>query len=202
MFLQANQRARWRNVQNERWHKTILAGNETLPSPSQPVGVTSVTLAEITHFSVGHASPGQLKCFLESPDMSQGYLRHCLLMWVLFLSLYFLPDVPSPTAAELLNPQDINNAQWSLSPCLMLCFRSVRAVWLMPKCPGEKALSEYIQHTCSLSDSNVFYKPPGLKTWAQTGITNTTKSSQPHPLGSVWFKTSPWSLPPLGGFLS
>lgn len=133
MFLQANQRARWRNVQNERWHKTILAGNETLPIPSQPVGVTSVTLAEITHFSVGHAPPGQLKCFLESPDMSRGYLRTCLLMWVLFLSLYFLPDVPSPTAAELLSPK-ISTMHSGPSPLVLCSVSGVSELW--GSCPS------------------------------------------------------------------
>lgn len=200
MFLQANQRASWRNVQNERWHKTILAGNETLPSPSQPVGATSVTLTEITHFAVGHAPPGQLECFLASPLCLGGIYEHACR-----LSAAAVPLVPSrcpfSPCSWTPNPRDISSARRPLSPRLMLCFRCVRAVWLTPKWPGEKALSQYVQHTCSPRDSHVFYKTPGWKPWAHTGITNTSKSSQPHPLGSVWFKTSPWSLRPLGSFL-
>ena len=202
MFQQPNQRASWRNDQNEKGHKTLLGGSETLPSSSQPVGANSVTLAEITHFSLGHAPTGHLKCFLESPGISQVYLWTCLLHLSATAALCLLPDVPSPTAAEFLNPRDIASAQWCLSLCLMLCCKCQSSAAHALVSWRNILVGVYVQHTCSPRDSNVFYEIQGLRTWTQTGITNTSKSSQPHPLGSGWFKTSPWFCLPLGGFLS
>ena len=125
MFLQANQRASWRNVPNERWHKTILAGNETLPSPSQPVGATSVTLTEITHFAVGHAPPGQLKCFLASPVCLGGIYEHACR-----LSAAVVPLVPSRCpfshCSWTPNPRDSSSARRPL-PSSYALFQECRS---------------------------------------------------------------------------
>ena len=80
--------------------KYMGAGNEILPRPSQPVGAPSVPLAEIIHFSVGHAPPGPLRCFLES-----GYVSGASTNMSAHLSAAVVPlfpsRCPSPTAAEL-----------------------------------------------------------------------------------------------------
>lgn len=65
------------------------------------------------------------------------------------------------------------------------------------------------KHPCrSLCTTHLFSKGlqrllgnPRIKD-LNTNWNNTSKSSQPHPLGSGWFKTSPWFLLPLGGFPS
>ena len=200
MFLQANQMASWRNVQNERWHKTILAGNEILPRPSQPVGAPSVPLAEIIHFSVGHAPPGPLRCFLES-----GYVSGASTNMSAHLSAAVVPlfpsRCPSPTAAELWTPK-IPTVHGGPSPLVFALFQECQSCVARAQVAWRKSLVRVRTAYLFSKGLQHLLQNPRMKNLAQTGITNTAKSSPPHPLGSVWFKTSPWSLPPLGGFLS
>lgn len=106
--------------------KLFLKSNGTLPSLSQSVRVNGMALAEITHFSLGHAPTGRFKTFRESPGIRQVHL------WTSASSkccCYLLPDGPLLHCTWTpRTPKTSTLHGGSLSLCLMLCCRSVKAM--------------------------------------------------------------------------
>lgn len=171
--------------------KLFLKSNGTLPSLSQSVRVNGMALAEITHFSLGHAPTGRFKTFRESPGIRQVHL------WTSASSkccCYLLPDGPSYTAPELLDRPRHQRCTVGPSPFVLcsvagvskLCVSCLREIL----CPA---------HLFCKGLWHLQWNPRSKE--LDTNWSDTSKSYQPQPIGSGWFKTSPWFLLPLGGFL-
>ena len=128
----------------------FFKGNWVWPSPSQPVGTNGVTVVELTYFSLGHAPTGRFKCFPESPGMSKLSSWRVNSISVPMLSLCLLPDVPFPTAPELL---EASKCQCCIVLPLSLSYALLQEC---QSCVGHVQESQrnspvgfYAQHTCS-----------------------------------------------------